>query len=182
MKRRIFIVILLLNLNFLFFCGDMKNCIILWSYNENFFVEEIQNKKIIDIQDKYKIAYEISLDEFCTFDEQKNKFVFKENSDLKDKILHIGDSLYNHIEDGYLFFSIVIDDKIIFTGINRISVNYAGAAMHEGDELGLSFMVQTVDNSLKITEDYSGAIFFDYCEEYNIGENLYKALQEYYSK
>ena len=138
-----------------------KNKIILWDYAQDLTYEFLESHTYEECLDKYSIYAEINLEEFEYFDSNKLEFKFLADSAIKEKILSIGNNLYKVHRGNLTFFSIVIDNKIVLSGANRVGVDFWGAQMHIGDDLRLLTIIYTPKDTIRLARDYTAAIFYE---------------------
>ncbi|MDR0322648.1 MAG: hypothetical protein LBI28_14230 [Treponema sp.] len=137
MKR---IIILLIFSVFVFGCNKnlkdieiSRNEIIFWRYNESLTFEMLNNnfEEIQMVFEPY-IIIPLNIFDYYLWDEQifSMKYDIFENN-YKNKF----HELFNESDKGSIFFSIIVNNKVVFNGLNRIIP--AGAERRAYDGLGI---------------------------------------------
>jgi hypothetical protein len=100
---------------------NANDSIIFWEYSNDISIknlEDLENVFLRDISDKFIISLEIPLDEIKFYYWEEQLFCISEKK-IEELWSNVNE-LYNKSKDGYLFFSIVIDSKVVISGLNRI--------------------------------------------------------------
>ena len=116
-----FILLIITNCN-----NEDQGKILIWDYNENLIYEDLNNKSIEELLLNYNYM-EIPLNYFKYYywDEQilfMDQIIFDENN-YYDKL----NNIKNKSDSGSLFYSAVINNKIVYNGLNRILPNWYAA-------------------------------------------------------
>lgn len=141
-------------------CANNNNCLIFWDYNPELSVAYLDNASFGDCSEKYKDYIKIDFSELSHFNAESKTFVFASemDTDLQCKF----EKQFDRAKDGALFFSVVIDNKIILNGLNRVSPQFLLPSNHFAiDESDCPILYAVRKKYLRI----SNVFIFD--EDYN---------------
>lgn len=128
-RKTYFIVLILVLTTVCINCAnDNSNCIIFWDYNPELSIAYLDNASFDECSKKYKDYIKIDFSEFSHFNAESKTFVF--DSEMDVDLLHKFENQFDHAKDGALFFSVVIDNKIILNGLNRVSLQFLLPSSH----------------------------------------------------
>jgi hypothetical protein len=116
--KRLLIILLFAGSNYMFLFANAK--IIFWNYNKDISFEELCSWKLDEARKRLEIGLEIPLSEFTYYlwDEQilyMDKKIY-DNNNYEEKFTQIE----KNSDRGSLYFSVVINNSIVFNGLNRI--------------------------------------------------------------
>ncbi|AGT44101.1 hypothetical protein [Treponema pedis] len=154
------------------------SAIILWEHDDSLTVEYLTNNDIQTILKTNNPEMIFYFDNFKKFDGYKQEFIF-ENDKWFDEFKNKFKDISSVNSDGKYFFSIVVHNNIIMTGLNRI--NCIRANPMPLDELGLPYIAMTLEHNLKLTMDYVNGIF-GYIDQKIENDILYRKIFEDYFK
>jgi len=121
-----------------------QNEIIFWKYNELLTFDMLDNN--LDNVQKYFESYVVfPLDIFDYYLWDENIFCMKYEifNDYRNSFYE----LFKESDNGSIFFSIIIDNKIVFNGLNRIMP--ITAQMQAYDGLGIPFIDSHISNNME---------------------------------
>ena len=122
--KKYFMILILISIMVCMVYASNKNnnFIIFWDYNPELSIAYLNNASVDECSKKYKDYIKINFSEFSHFNSGSKTLVFE--SELDTDLLSKFENQFDHSKDGALFFSIVINDKIILNGLNRISPQF----------------------------------------------------------
>ncbi len=131
-----------------FVYSDSFSGLVFWEYDATDCFETISKKKYNELlSDKTKTVL-LPFSKCLKFDYSKLEFYYSEE-DIMNSNIQLSD-----FENGNSYFSIVIEDEVILTGLNRMG--YFGARRLKTDDLTSIFICWVVFDKprIKLTTDY----------------------------
>ncbi|MCL2801912.1 MAG: hypothetical protein FWD28_09175 [Treponema sp.] len=132
-----------------------QNEIIFWKYNESLTFDML-NKNLEDVLKYFESYVIIPLDvfEYYFWDENILSMKYEIYENYRENIRE----LYMDSDKGSIFFSIIVNNKIVFNGLNRIMP--IPAQMQAYDGLGIPFINSHISNNKKNV--YFSITYFDF--------------------
>lgn len=126
--------------------------IVFWEYNKNDSYDIITSKTYNELRKEKQISIFLSFNDCSKYDRETFEFYYTDEEILEDKIQ------LKDFELGNEFFSIVINDTIVLTGLNRLG--YFGAKMLREDDQNRLYICWLGDDikRFKLTTDYTAAV------------------------
>ena len=172
------IVILILAGMLIGFNADKKNFsgIVFLEFNKQDSYDLIVAKTYTELRHSKPKSVFLSFDKCIRFDKEKLEFYYPEEEIMNPEI-ELTDS-----DIGNQYFSIVINDKIIITGLNRIG--YFGAKMLKEDCLEGIYIcwIGLEEKRFKLTTDYSSAFNMVLDQDIDSEKIKTKKIEEYFLK
>ena len=124
--------------------------IVFWEYNEKDSYEVMKQKKYVDLCFEKPDSVFIHFDDCLAYEKKKLEFTFSDEIIMDRRIC------LKEYEVGNIYFSIVINDEIVITGLNRMG--YFGANVLKEDSEDAIFICWVESNDvkkIKLTNDYT---------------------------
>lgn len=120
--KKCFVMFFLCEFSMIYANCNKNNFIIFWDYNPELSVEYLNNTSIQECIKKYPNYIKFQFSEFDDFDINSKTFILKSELDaiFREKI----ENQFNNSQEGKLYFSIVVDGRIILNGLNRMSLSF----------------------------------------------------------
>lgn len=148
--------------------------IVFWEYSKNDSYNIIVKKSYNDLlKDKTKSVF-LPFEKCLKYDNRNLEFYYTKEEMLNPEIVLTEWTIGNR------YFSIVIDNKIILTGLNR--VGYYGANMLQEDCNGRVYLCSIGLDVIrfKLTTDYIYCVFPDFDQDADKKKIKYKKIDDYF--
>ena len=150
--------------------------IVFWEYNKNDTYDIISSKTYNELLKEKQASNFLSFDDCLKYDNEKLEFYYTDEEILNKKIQ------LKDFETGNDFFSIVINDTIVLTGLNRLG--YFGAKMLREDEQNRVYICWIGDDvkRFKLTTDYTAAVNMYLNQEEDLEKIYTKRIDNFFKK
>lgn len=147
-RNKLFVLLLLIMFEVCMgFAEDIgDNFIILWDYNPEMTLDYLDNNDTAKCMKKYPDFIKLDSSEFEDFDMNMRTFVFKDERDAE--FFRKFEEQFNNSQDGSLFFSLVVGNKAVLNGLNRISLRFLLPSNHFAIEETEHLMIYSVKKRL----------------------------------
>lgn len=148
--------------------------IVFWEYNEKDSYEVMKQKKYVDLCFEKPDSVFIHFDDCLAYEKKKLEFTFSDEI-IMDRRIRL-----KEYEVGNIYFSIVINDEIVITGLNRMG--YFGAKMLREDDQNRLYICWLGDDikRLKLTTDYTAAVNMCLNQKEDLEKICAKKIDEYF--
>lgn len=148
--------------------------IVFWEYNKNDSYDIITSKTYNELRKEKQTSIFLSFNDCSKYDRETFEFYYTDKEILEDKIQ------LKDFELGNEFFSIVINDTIVLTGLNRLG--YFGAKMLREDDQNRLYICWLGDDikRFKLTTDYTAAVNMCLNQKEDLEKICAKKIDEYF--
>lgn len=150
--------------------------IVFWEYNKNDTYDIVITKSYKELLKEKHVSNFLSFNDCLKYDKETLEFYYTDEKILNKKIQ------LQDFDAGNEFFSIIINDKIVLTGLNR--AGYFGSKMLREDNQNRVYICWIGDNAkrFKLTTDYSAAFNMYLDQKEDLEKICTKSIDDFFKQ